>query len=253
VSKIILTTASVVALAACGQGSGAAQTESGDAGASGDYTRAEIEEIVHDYILENPEIIEEALVELQARARDRERDAQSAAVQANSDALFEDDRDPVIGDGPITIVEFFDYNCGYCRLAGEWVQDTLDEHGDQVRFVYKEFPILGRQSTEASLAALAVWRTQPDRYEAFHDAMISASGELPSERIDSLAEDAGVDVEEMRAAMDDEAIQRHIADVRGLARTLGVTGTPFFIVDGEVVPMADIEALNAALNSALES
>ena len=216
--------------------------------------RAEIEAIVRAYILENPEIIEEALIELQRRARDRERQGQVEAVVEEAERIYEDSRDPVVGaaDAPVTIVEFFDYRCPYCAMTNDWVQETLREHGDQVRFVFKEFPINGATSLEAARAALAAWRLQPDAYPEFHDAMMSAAGPLPSQRIDELAEAAGIDVEAMRAEMDSEAITEHLQDTRELAQTIGRVGTPFFIVDGTIINGADLEGLERVLDTALQ-
>lgn len=214
----------------------------------------DIERIVRDYIVENPEIIEEALVELQRRAQARERDGMSGAVQANAEALFESSGDPAIGpeDAAVTIVEFFDYRCPYCRMTNDWVQSAIDEHGRDVRVIFKEFPVLGEQSEIASQAAMAVWiNEEADTYRAFHDALISNEGPLPAERIDELAEQAGADVAAMRETMDGEQVAEHIAEVRALAREIGITGTPFFIVGEAVIPGADIDALDAALDEAL--
>lgn len=234
-------------LVACGQGAQDAQAQDGN------WTQDELEELVHAYIVNNPEVIEEALIELQRRARQREQSSLFENVENSSAALFEDPRDPVAGpdDAAVTIVEFFDYKCGFCRRSHEWVTDVLDEHGDQVRFVFKEFPVLGPESVEASRAALAVWRTQPERYLAFHDAMMSSSGPLPSARIDDLAEDSGVNVETMRTEMESEAVSDHIAEIRALAQNIGITGTPFFIVGDAVIPGADIAGLERALGEAL--
>jgi protein-disulfide isomerase len=224
---------------------GAAQTPGG---------REAIEEIVRSYLLENPEVIEEALIELQRRARDRERSFQVQAVGGEASRIYNDSRDPVIGaaDAPVTIVEFFDYRCPYCVMTNDWVRTTLAEHGDQVRFVFKEFPINGAASTEAARAALAVWRLQPDAYGDFHDRLMTATGPLPSERINELAEASGVDVDAMRAEMDDEDITTHLEDTRDLALAIGRVGTPFFIVDGMIVNGADLNGLDRVLETALQ-
>jgi protein-disulfide isomerase len=215
--------------------------------------RDEIEQIVRDYILTNPEIIEEALIELQRRARQREQDAMLGAVTSSQDRLYADARDPVLGaDNPVvTVIEFFDYRCPYCTVSNEWIQSVLEEHGDQVRFIFKEFPIRGEQSTNASRASLAVWRIAPDSYEAFHNALMNASGPLPDARIDAFAVTAGVDVAAMRAEMASDEITRQLADVRHLAQSIGITGTPFFIVGETVVPGADIDSLDRLVNEAL--
>lgn len=212
-----------------------------------------VEQIVRAYIVENPEIIEEALIELQRRAQEREQMAFRSAVAANAIPVFSDPRDPFIGpaDAPVTIVEFVDYRCSVCMQANEWVQNTITNHGDEVRVIFKEFPIRGAASVESARAALAVWNTQPDLYLEFHAALMTASGPLPAERIDEIAAEAGVDVAAMRVAMEDEAVIAHLEDVRSLAQTLGVGGTPFFIIGDEVIPGLEPLGMQRALLEAL--
>lgn len=252
--RLLPALAAAFVLAACSAADDASAQDDARNGADAPRDRAEIEAIVRSYLIENPEVIEEALIELQRRARDRERSGQVQAVETEAARLFEDARDPVAGasDAPITIVEFFDYRCPYCAMTNDWVQTTLEEHGGQVRFVFKEFPINGATSTEAARAALAVWRLQPEAYAGFHDALMTASGPLPSQRINELAEASGADVDAMRAEMDSDAISAHLDDTRDLARTIGRVGTPFFIVDGTIVNGADLAALEQTLGAALE-
>ncbi|WP_297737889.1 DsbA family protein [uncultured Maricaulis sp.] len=237
--------AASVALLGCQQPAASAQLTEPE--------RDEVRELVRDYILENPEIIEEALIELQRRARAREMQAVYDAVTANHDAIYNDDRDPRLGpdDAEIVIVEFMDYKCSYCRVAASWVEDVRERYGDRVQILFKEYPILGEDSTEASRAALAALRQGEDVYAAFHMAMVNSSGPLPAARIDQLATVSGVDVAQMREDMADPAIMAHINQVRSLGRALNVTGTPFFIVDGVVVPGANEMALDQALAEAL--
>tara|TARA_R110002124_G_scaffold241742_2_gene406981 strand:+ start:2642 stop:3385 length:744 start_codon:yes stop_codon:yes gene_type:complete len=218
-----------------------------------DRSRDEVREIVRTYILENPEIIEEALIELQRRAQAREMETVYSAIERNLEAIYGDERDPRFGgDEPdVTIVEFMDYKCSYCRVANEWVTDVNERYGDRVQFIFKEYPILGPDSLEASRAALAALNQGPEIYELFHRSMINASGPLPADRIDQLAALAGVDVARMRVDMEDEAIMTHILDVRALGQALDVSGTPFFIVDGTVVAGANSLALEEALQRAL--
>jgi protein-disulfide isomerase len=218
-----------------------------------DSDRDEVREIVRAYILEHPEIIEEALIELQIRARQRETQSFYTAVEQNYAAVFEDERDPRVGpaDAEIVIVEFMDYKCSYCRVAAEWVQSARERYGDRVRLIFKEYPILGPDSTEAARAAIAARRQSEEAYEAFHMSMVSASGPLPTARIDQLAALAGVDVQRMRSDMEDPAIMQQIGDVRRLGQVMGVTGTPFFIVDGTIVPGANELGLEEALQRAL--
>ena len=217
--------------------------------------RDEVREIVRDYILENPEIIEEALIELQRRARAREMQSTYDAVTAQADAIFNDQRDPRVGpaDADLVIVEYMDYKCSYCRVANDWVEDVREEYGDRVQFIIKEYPILGDDSVQAARAALAALRQGEDVYTTFHTAMVSSSGPLPDERIFQLARSSGVDVERMREDMEDPAIMDHIAQNRSLGSVLGVSGTPFFIVGDTVVPGANEMALDEALARGLSN
>jgi len=218
-----------------------------------DQSREEVREIVREYILENPEIIEDALIELQRRARQRELSDYYTAIDANQAAIYEDENDPRVGpdDASVIIVEFMDYKCSYCRVAAEWVESVRERYGDDVQFIFKEYPILGADSIEAARAALAAERQGEEVYAAFHYALVSASGPLPTSRIDQLASLAGVDVAQMREDMNAPEIMQHIGDVRALGQRMGVTGTPFFIVDGTVIQGANEMALEQALQDAL--
>jgi len=218
-----------------------------------DAERAEIRDMVGTYILENPEIIEEALIELQRRARQREGEALSAAIRANSDLIYNDARDPSIGpeDAPIVIVEFMDYKCGYCRIASQWISEARQAYGDQIRFVFKEYPILGEESRLASRAALAALNQGEDVYWRFHTAMIQSSGPLPAGRIENFARLAGVDVDQMLEDMDSPEIQTHLEQVYALGRAIGAEGTPFFIINGRPVSGANRDLLDELLAAEL--
>ncbi len=218
-----------------------------------DNERDEVREIVREYIISNPEIIEEALIELQRRARDRELRNFYTSIEDNHDAIYADARDARIGpeDADIVIVEFVDYKCSYCRVASEWVDSVTERYGDRVQIIFKEYPVLGADSIEAARAALAALRQGTEVYRAFHHEMITASGPLPSGRIDSLAQMAGVDVARMREDMQDPEIMTQIGQVRSLGQVMGISGTPFFIVDGRVIPGANELGLEQALQAAL--
>jgi protein-disulfide isomerase len=248
-SRIFFALVFACVLSAC------APADDAQARQDGDVDRERIEQIVRAYLVENPEVIEEALIELQRRRRDAERTAQFDAIDAFSDRIYSDARDPSVGaaDAAVTIVEFVDYRCSFCALSNTWVQSTIETHGDAVRVIFKEFPLRGPDALEASRAALAVWRNQPDAYLEFHNGLFEANGPLPSQRIDEIAQAAGIDVEAMRVAMDEDSITDHLEEVRDLGREVGVRGTPFFIVGDTVVPGADLDALETALNAALEA
>lgn len=225
------------------------------ANGTGDEPDAEaIEAIVHRYIVENPEVIEEALIELQRRAREREQAQLSAGAQQFRSALFDDARDPVIGpvDAELTIVEFFDYRCPFCVQVNDWLAGVQERHPGQVRVIFKELPLLGEASDEAARAALAVWNLAPEQYGAFHDALMQAGSPMNSERIDLIAAEHGIERAALREAMASPEIEAHLDSVYELARSIGVSGTPFFVIGDEIIPGADISRLNRIVAEALD-
>lgn len=204
--------------------------------------QAEIRAMVRDYLVHNPDVLREALNALQARV-DAER-----RHKAESDP-----RDFSMGprDAPITIVEFFDYRCPYCMAALPWVQDMVRTRRD-IRWVFKEMPlsIHGQPALEATQASIAAM--PQGRYWQFHQALMSFRGELTSAHIDQLARQSGIDVARMRRAMNDPAIMRTINETEGLATDLGATGTPAFLINGQLVSGFDPDGLQARLRQAAD-
>lgn len=212
-------------------------------------SKTEIREIVREYILEEPEIIREALAELDRREK-------AQAMAALNPLLYDDPRDFSIGpkNAKVTVVEFFDYNCSYCKHTNAWVRSTIDKYPNDVRVIFKELPLLDRRtktSRNASLAALAAARQ--GKYSAMHFALMNESNLAP-ERVESLAKKSGVDVEMMKKDMKDDKLSEQIEDVFDLARQIPeLIGTPFFIINGEYVAGGDVDRLNVLLKTALES
>lgn len=215
--------------------------------------RAAIEEIVRSYILENPEIIEEALIELSNRERMAELERVRENVTTNQDALFNNAADFSVGpaDAPVTIVEFFDYRCGYCKRSADWAVGLPEQFDNQVRVVFKEYPILSPESEKAALAAIAAGNQ--GKYVEMHLALMAldnGSG-FGAEQIDEIAESVGVDVAKMRADMQSIDVQAAVADSKALARTLGISGTPNFIIGDNVIPGADEARIEGLIEAAL--
>lgn len=185
--------------------------------------QAEMRAIVREYLVNNPDVLREALDALAERT-------ESERWQR----LKSDRRDFSLGpaDAPIVIVEFFDYRCGFCHAALEWVTDVARTRRD-VRVVFKEFPILSEESMEASRAAIAA--LPQGRYWAFHQALMGFRGDLTTARIDQLARESGIDVARMRRGMESEAITQLIMDNRAHAIEMDNTATPIFIINGEMV------------------
>ena len=217
-------------------------------------SRDEIEEIVRDYILEHPEVIEQALIKLQQRASEQEAQSARDAIASNEEAIYESDADYSIGpdDAPVTLVEFFDYRCGFCKRSMEWTMELPDAYDGQVRVVFKEFPILSPESEKAALAALAAG--EQGRYSEMHRELMeldNSSGFTPDE-IDAAAERAGVDVDRMRADMGSVRLQKVVADNKTLARQIGINGTPAFLVGDEMVSGANQPGVIKMLDEAVE-
>jgi protein-disulfide isomerase len=208
----------------------------GDGRAQTALPEAEIERIVREYLLREPEIIMQAIEELQRR-----REAQAAVDQrdrlaAEQQALKADPRDPILGnpEGDVTLVEFFDYRCGYCRIMAEPMQALLASDPD-LRIVMKEFPILGPDSLLAARAALAAH--EQGGYEAMHWALLAAN-RIDEAVIRSLALANGLDADRLFADMEADAVADHIQDNILLAQGLGINGTPSFIIGETVLPGA---------------
>lgn len=214
-------------------------------------TRGDIEEIVADYIRENPEIVEEALITLTERERAREREAARGAIAENREALVGLADDPAIGpeDAPVTVVEFFDYRCGFCKRSADFVAGLPAKNEGEVRVVFKEFPILSPESEAAARAALAAQRQ--GKYFELHMAFMETSSKLSDADIDRIAGDIGLDVDQLRADMNSPEITRKIEETKALAREIGVTGTPAFVIGDELVRGADTQKVNALIEIGL--
>lgn len=200
----------------------------------------ELHNIIREYLLKNPAILNEMIAKLQAAERDQQNKQAREAIASNAQQLFHNENDVVVGnpDGNVTMVEFFDYNCGYCKRS---VADVLrlTEEDKNLRVVLKEFPILSEGSIIASRAALA--SKKQGKYWEFHLAMMATSGGIVDEAmVMSIAAEAGLDVTKLKADMaaDAETIEKSINANRALAQSIGINGTPAFVIDGTLVPGA---------------
>ncbi|MDP2332683.1 MAG: DsbA family protein [Reyranella sp.] len=189
---------------------------------------------VRDYLLEHPEVIMEAVGKLEARNRTAEESEAQAALKAQADEVFRDPANPVGGNpaGDVTMVEFFDYNCPYCRKVMGPMRETIA--GDpKLRVVYKEFPILGPNSVLAAKAALAAHLQ--GRYVAFHEALMQAKGVADEASALRVAAEIGLDVERLKVDMADAAIQSAIDRNLRLAQALRISGTPGFVIGDQIL------------------
>jgi len=215
--------------------------------------KQEIELILRDYLLENPEVLRDALTILQERESAAEQERQRLAVSQRLEELHESPNSPSMGNlqGDVTVVEFFDYQCGYCKSIADHVFDIV-EADSNVKVVLKEIPILGPASTTAARAALAA--REQGKYIELHSALMSHRGQLSERTIFGIAEDLGLDVDRLRADMDAPAVTDEINANLELAQAIGVRGTPAFVVGDVVVPGAvPLESLIDLVNAARES
>jgi protein-disulfide isomerase len=206
-----------------------------------------VEALIRDYIANHPDIVLEAVQSAQEK-----QSATSAknAIAANRAQLYSDPTSPVGGNphGDVTLVEFFDYRCPYCKEVEPSLEALLEEDG-KVRIVYKEFPILGPASVYASRIALAA-RAQ-DKYDAFHRAMLGTKGTIDDAVVDRVATTAGIDMAKAKAALAGPAIDGIIQTNYALAQALAVEGTPAFVVGDTMLPgVVDIPTLKKLLADA---
>ena len=208
-----------------------------DFDAMSDAERAAFGAEVRAYLLENPEVIMEAVQALEARQAQAQAQADLDLVAENAEAIFDDGYSWVGGnpEGDVTVVEFLDYRCGYCRRAHPDVLELIESDGN-IRFVIKEFPILGENSVRSSRFALAARAVGGDEaYEAASEALMTLNADMDETVMRRLAESLGLDADAVLAEMDSPAIDEQIARTRDLAQMLQVNGTPTFVMGDELI------------------
>jgi protein-disulfide isomerase len=192
---------------------------------------------IERYIRTHPEVIVQSLQALEAKREAEMRERQKVALATKQQELFHDPASPVSGNpkGEITLVEFYDYRCGYCRRAASAVTE-IQKEDPRVRVVYKDFPILGEPSEIAAKAALA--SQVQGKHQAFHEALLASQADMTREEILKIAVTVGLDASRLEADMASPEWQAVIEKNRALAQELGISGTPGFIVGNELVPGA---------------
>ena len=216
-----------------------------------DEERAQFRAEVRSYLMENPEVIMEAVALLQNREAEAQAQADLNLVGDNADAIFNDGFSWVGGnpEGDITLVEFLDYRCGYCKRAHNEVAKLLETDGN-IRLIVKELPILGEQSVIASRFAIATKQLAgDDSYKAMHDALMELKGEVSLPALRRLATTFGLEVDAIEARMDSDEVTMEIAKTRALAQVLDISGTPTFVMQDELLrgylPYDQMQALVA--------
>ncbi len=203
-----------------------------------DEQRSQIESIIKDYLVSHPEVLEEASEELSKRQAQAASEKHQAAVAANSDAIFNSPRSVVLGnkDGNVTFVEFFDYNCGYCKRA---MTDMLElmKSDPKLKVVLKEFPVLGPGSVEAAQVAIAVRMQDPSgkKYLDFHQKLMGGRGQADKARAVAAAKEAGLDMARLDKDMQSPEVRSTIEESFKLAESMGMNGTPSYVIGKQVV------------------
>jgi protein-disulfide isomerase len=220
------------ALALCGT------TPLASAQSFSDGQRGDIEKIVRNYLLAHPEVLEEAMAELSKRQAAAEAEKHEAGVAKNADAIFNSPRGVMLGnkDGDVTFVEFFDYNCGYCKRA---MVDMLDlmKSDPKLKVVLKEFPVLSQGSVEAAQVAVAVRMQDPSgkKYLDFHQKLLGGRGAADKARAIAAAKEAGLDTARIEKDLASPEVRATIEENFKLAEAMGMNGTPSYVIGKQVV------------------
>lgn len=209
-----------------------------DLKAMSDVEKTAFGEAVRGYLLENPEVLSEAIEVLNQRQASAEAETDKTLVQTNSDDIFQDGASYVGGnpDGDVTLVEFIDYRCGYCKKAHSEVKDLVAADG-KIRYIVKELPILGEESVVAARFAIAALQVAgPEAYAKINAGFYeSFRGEVTQDTLSAFAKDLGLDPAPILAAMDAPEVTKVIADNHALAQRLQISGTPTFVMGGQMI------------------
>jgi protein-disulfide isomerase len=219
-----------------------------------DSQRSELHKIIKDYLVANPEVLEEMSAELQKRQTAAEVEKHRAAVKRNAEVIFNSPRGVVVGNrnGDVNFVEFFDYNCGYCKRA---MVDMLElmKADPKLRVVLKEFPVLGPGSVEAAQVAVAVRMQDPTgkKYLDFHQKLLNGRGQADKARAMAAAKEAGLDMAKLEKDMVSPEVSATLNENFKLAEDMGLNGTPSYVIGGDVVVGAlGVEGLSKKISEA---
>ncbi|MBV9014989.1 MAG: DsbA family protein [Alphaproteobacteria bacterium] len=219
-------------------------------GVAADFTpdqRKAIETIIHEYLTKNPDVLLDALQAAEDKMKGEAHDKAARALSTRHREIFEDPETPIAGNpnGDVSLVEFFDYRCPYCKQVEPSLEALLGEDR-QLRFVYKEFPVLGPDSLTASRAALA--SRKQGKYDSFHRALMALKGQINETAVFKTAESVGIDVDRLKRDMTAPEIARALKANTELAEALDIHGTPGFVIGDEIVPGAiDLASLKEVI------
>lgn len=243
IAAIILALSPMAAMAEDAPASSATFTE--------DQKKA-LDSMMHDYMMNNPQVIMDSVEKFRQNQEAAEGQALNDKIKEKGEAIYRDPNSPVAGnkDGDVTLVEFFDYNCGYCKQAYKDIEKLVEED-KKLRVVFKEIPILSETSHMAARYALAA--NKQGKYWEFHSAMMNQTGPITEEKLESVGKDVGLDVKQLKTDADSAEVRSTIEKDLTLARELGISGTPAFIIDGTALRgHFGLEALKKTIADARE-
>lgn len=199
------------------------------ASARADLSKEDVNSLIHDYILQNPQLILDSVNDFQKRSAE---ERQNASLERNHEELFNNEKSPILGNpkGDVTLIEFFDYNCHYCKDVFATLVD-LTKEDPKLKVIFKDFPILSETSNTAAKWALAA--QQQDKYFEFHKKMMEHKGVLTNEAIEEAAKAVGVDIDQARQFADGPDALLQIERNRTLAQQMDFRGTPSFVINKE--------------------
>ncbi len=231
-----LRTLLIAAIGAC-IGVAALETVYRYGGPAGGVSRPELHKIIRDYIVANPEVLQEAMAEFEKRQNIADAEKARTTIKQNASLIFNSPRHVVAGnkDGDVSLVEFFDYNCPYCKQAMADI-NTLEGSDDKLRIVYKEFPVLGPGSVEAAQVAVAI-RMQDaggEKYLASRKALLSGRGQADKARALAVARDVGADMARLETDLNNPEVKATLEENLKLAEQLGLNGTPSYVIGSEI-------------------
>jgi protein-disulfide isomerase len=216
--------------------------------------RTEIEKIVREYLIAHPEVLQEAIAALEKQQAAAEAVKHQTAIKDNAQTLFNSKRHVEVGNlqGDVTFVEFFDYNCGYCKRA---LSDMLDlmKHDPKLKVVLKEFPVLGPGSVDAARVAVAVRMQDKSgkKYLEFHQKLLTGRGQADKARAMAVAKEVGLDMARLERDMGGPEVRESLEESFKLAEKLGLNGTPSYVIgDNVIVGAVGLQALKEKINTA---
>jgi len=194
----------------------------------------QLDTIIHDYIVKNPNVLVEASQTLQMQQQQKQQTEAMSSIHENKAALFDNAQSPSVGNkaAPTILVEFFDYQCGHCRAMAPTIEKLISEDKN-LHVIFKELPIFGGVSDYAAKAALAATKQPGNKYYAFHNMLLTSTTSLSKESIMDMAKKAGLNIDTLNKDMDSPDIQKQLHDNVELAQALKIMGTPTFVISNK--------------------